>query len=1223
MRTSGAIVCSGVIDGTSIVSANVFFALSNSSTNTPADTAFTYDNFPPLNAGNYVWQATKITDSDGKTSLTGKICLGPTTDFLSGTEVYAISTSNSTAPAENTTNWKTTYEKTKGYYLWTATRVQYTNGNYAYLNKKCVGYWGEDGKGISSADIMFCLGDSQTQAPGDSSFTVTTFAGLNISSTDANKFVWQCIKTTYTSGDPTYSGKVCLGKVSDFASVVEQYALGSASAATGSWRDNTPPSAEKGKYLWTRTKLTYSGGGTTYIPSEAGQCVGYFGNDGATGYSIALTLIRNNLYTDANWNTYAELGHSENYSKRTGDSDFTACRVSDYFVVTGTSSDSGKNHTAIYKCTSVNANSITGTCVSHTKDGEKGDDAQYIYLKGSAFNKDSAGTNVAASEIKVNGGSNLATQRRGLCLVTLNRQTLAVVDSATIYDTYKGTTGKNNLITKLNNLGTNVFVCLVSYDAIGWSDTLISTLQSFGMSDLPYTSANRYPFLFIGYKNLGKGNGITRMNDMEEPAIPVELGVYVANGALSVKDGKDGEDGDDAVTYDIVLNTAWAKVDSSGAITAGLAGTAYKIVGSTRSVLTSTTIRHGYILNDSETYADITTDGSGNFDAGTWFNGDYQNDYAKGSNSIFAAIVIGGSVKCVKYVTIANQGDKGATGRMYYIAGKFPEKAPYTRTAKLCPVVYYSPYWWYLDADSATGSDTPSDSNSSKWKKLENYGVVLTDAIFVKNFAQFGAAIITGDWLISVHGTINGVYYGGSVEAPGEYNNRAAYTYFDPAYPMGFESFQIPVKTEEIDKGYSTEWIRITNNFSLTAGTYIIKITCHVNSSDTMHLRLFDDNDSSDAYYLGSTTSDEVVTLVYTKTITTGSSKFNLRAGMNANGEIGYIDSIEIESTDARFVPNYAVDLRTGRTYQNDANIRGKIVTIGPSSKVEISDGVIKLYGAYNFPNIVLGVDANGCAVLNFYDKNGMFTYGLGPIEAERTQSQAESFTLQYYNIDDGSYDATEIPNSAIVTVYRYMFKSQVPPSSTFLKKYLAKIMANAYFGGNYCASGEEARYFNGKFIKASYHSPFQTGDVYGGGIVVTCNNPQSGIISSKETMLNGRSIEELELRNYNVMQDSDYNRTKEGDVYYYNTKDPYSPVQAFWLDTSAGGGKGYGSGYTWFGYINLIVDPTDWNEDKLADPIYWFNLQYIDSKGVGSYKTLYINKSKLQAILQNAGYSL
>ena len=519
MRTSGAIVCSGVIDGTSIVSANVFFALSNSSTNTPADTTFTYDKFPPLNAGNYVWQATKITDSDGKTSLTGKICLGPTTDFLSGTEVYAISTSNSTAPADN--QFGTTYNKTKGYYLWTATRVQYTNGAYAYLNKKCVGYWGEDGKSITGANVFYALSTSGTTAPADSSFTYDDFPDT----LNSGYYVWEATKVTFSSGNPAFTGKMCLGPTTDFLSGTEVYAISTSNSTapaenTTNWK--TTYEKTKGYYLWTATRVQYTNGNYAYLNKK---CVGYWGEDGGKGYSIALTLIRNNLYTDANWNTYAELGHSENYGKRTGDSDFTACRVSDYFVVTGTSSDSGKNHTAIYKCTSVNANSITGTCVSHTKDGEKGDNAQYIYLKGSAFNKNSAGTNIVNSEIRVNGGNNLATQSRGLCLVTLNRQTLAVVDSATIYDTYEGTTGKNNLITKLNSLGDNVFVCLVSFDAIGWSDTLISLLQTFGMSDLPYTSANRYPFLFIGYKNLGKGNGITRMNDMEKQAIPVEIGV--------------------------------------------------------------------------------------------------------------------------------------------------------------------------------------------------------------------------------------------------------------------------------------------------------------------------------------------------------------------------------------------------------------------------------------------------------------------------------------------------------------------------------------------------------------------------------------------------------------------------------------------------------------------------------------------------------------------------
>ena len=236
----------------------------------------------------------------------------------------------------------------------------------------------EDGVSISSADIMFVLSDSGSTAPADNAGWKTAFADLDIKSANASKYVWQATKIVFSNGTTKYTGKQCLGKVSEFASITEQYALGTASAATGTWQDNTPPAAEKGKYLWTRTKLTYSGGGTTYTPSENGQCIGYYGSDGNIGYSIALTLIRNNLYTDANWNTYAELGHSETYSKRTGDSDFTACRVGDYFLVSGTSSDSGISHTAIYKCTSVSANSITGTCVSHTHDGEEGDEGNGI-----------------------------------------------------------------------------------------------------------------------------------------------------------------------------------------------------------------------------------------------------------------------------------------------------------------------------------------------------------------------------------------------------------------------------------------------------------------------------------------------------------------------------------------------------------------------------------------------------------------------------------------------------------------------------------------------------------------------------------------------------------------------------------------------------------------------------------------------------------------------------
>ena len=178
--------------GTSITGANVMYALADSGSTVPADSAFTLDSFPTtLNSGKYVWEATKITFSSGSPVFTGKMCLGPTTDFLTGTEVYAISTSNSTAPADN--QFGTTYNKTKGYYLWTATRVQYTSGTYAYLNKKCVGYWGDDGvspyqlKLSDEAALINC--DEDGNVISGSSYEISRLMiqqGINSKFTDFN-----------------------------------------------------------------------------------------------------------------------------------------------------------------------------------------------------------------------------------------------------------------------------------------------------------------------------------------------------------------------------------------------------------------------------------------------------------------------------------------------------------------------------------------------------------------------------------------------------------------------------------------------------------------------------------------------------------------------------------------------------------------------------------------------------------------------------------------------------------------------------------------------------------------------------------------------------------------------------------------------------------------------------------------------------------------------------
>lgn len=141
---------------------------------------------------------------------------------------------------------------------------------------------GDDGRGISSANIWFGLSESNVTPPSEYSYD--KIAG----NLQGGYYLWQCAKITYTDGTCDVTGEICLGKCSDFASVTEQYALGTESGATGTWALSYTP--EKGKWLWQRTRIVYnstdSSAKYTYIPSSEGQRIGYFGEDGEDGNGI-------------------------------------------------------------------------------------------------------------------------------------------------------------------------------------------------------------------------------------------------------------------------------------------------------------------------------------------------------------------------------------------------------------------------------------------------------------------------------------------------------------------------------------------------------------------------------------------------------------------------------------------------------------------------------------------------------------------------------------------------------------------------------------------------------------------------------------------------------------------------------------------------------------------------------------------------------------------------
>ena len=206
---------------------------------------------------------------------------------------YAVSASNTVAP----TSWGTTVPTMTATtrYLWNYEIVTYTNNSVYETEKRVIGVYGdkgetgETGKGVSSVDVLYYLSTSSTtQTDGSWSTTAPTWVN--------GKYMWSKTKITYTDGSAKETNPVCItgakGNTGNtgatgaagkgIKSIVEQYYLSTSntSQAGGSWT-NTPPAWANGKYMWTRSIITYTDNSTT---TTTPICVS--GSTGATGNGI-------------------------------------------------------------------------------------------------------------------------------------------------------------------------------------------------------------------------------------------------------------------------------------------------------------------------------------------------------------------------------------------------------------------------------------------------------------------------------------------------------------------------------------------------------------------------------------------------------------------------------------------------------------------------------------------------------------------------------------------------------------------------------------------------------------------------------------------------------------------------------------------------------------------------------------------------------------------------
>ena len=196
-----------------------------------------------------------------------------------------------------------------GKYIWRRTKVTYGNGNVEYSPSEtgvCItgntgakgdtgdtGATGNDGVSVTSVDVQYYKSTSSSSLSGGS--WSTSNPGW-----ENGKYIWSKTVVTYSNGTTDETDPVCLtgakgstgntGATGEtgatgkgISSIVEEYykSTSATSLSGGSW-STTYPGWENGKYIWTRSVISYTDGSSNTTTTPV--CVtGSKGDTGAQG----------------------------------------------------------------------------------------------------------------------------------------------------------------------------------------------------------------------------------------------------------------------------------------------------------------------------------------------------------------------------------------------------------------------------------------------------------------------------------------------------------------------------------------------------------------------------------------------------------------------------------------------------------------------------------------------------------------------------------------------------------------------------------------------------------------------------------------------------------------------------------------------------------------------------------------------------------------------------
>lgn len=276
--------------------------------------------------------------------------------------------------------------------------------------------------------------------------------------------------------------------------------------------------------------------------------------------------------------------------------------------------------------------------------------------------------------------------------------------------------------------------------------------------------------------------------------------------------------------------------------------------------------------------------------------------------------------------TNGQDGSPGATGPSFYPAGEYDDSVAYVVTGDLRPFVLWNGDYYYLKRDSQGNSP----SNTTYWGLASRFKMIMTEALFA-DFAKFGSAIMSGDYMFSQIGRIGSTVYNDG----DEYNSVPAYTYFR-GDPDG--RFNVGKLNGSTSTSASSQYPNVLNTLSLSKGqtlTVVLNVTSQYGTA-TIGVRTVGGSSfiSSQSWSQG-TTAEKTLTM-------TASSVMEVEIVLSTSGQGTSVIGSGYYYFSPVFVPNWWVDLKTGKMSAINVDVQGTIratsfyrnMNFGDNSKV-------------------------------------------------------------------------------------------------------------------------------------------------------------------------------------------------------------------------------------------------------------------------------------------------